>query len=232
LINKSIQIRDLEFRYPQDGFRLRVPQLDIERGEKVALIGRSGCGKTTLAYLIAGILSPTTGRITVGGRDITGLHERERRAFRIASIGFVFQDFELLDYLPARDNLLLPYTVNRTLTLDAAARERANAIAASVGLADKLDRLPAQLSGGERQRLAIARALVTAPKLIIADEPTGNLDPDTASEVVSELLARSADATVLTITHDHSLLPLFDTTIDVGTFSHQPSPADRSPSPV
>jgi putative ABC transport system ATP-binding protein len=214
-----IQIRKLEFSYPGSGFRLKVPELEIGHGQSVALVGRSGCGKTTLASLVAGILTPDSGSVEVAGRSISSLDDAARRAFRIAEIGFVFQDFALLDYLPARENLLLPYSVNRSLKATPDDIKRAETIANSVGLSDKLDRYPSQLSGGERQRLAVARALVTQPALVIADEPTGNLDAETAGEVIAELLTRAGDATVLAVTHDESLLKQFDRVIDVGPYS-------------
>ena len=215
----GIQIRNLEFGYRPGGFRLRVDELDIAGGSRVAFVGRSGCGKTTLAHLIAGIHQPERGEIDVGGERIDRLPEGGRRAFRNSEIGFVFQEFELLDYLRARDNLLLPYAINRSLKRPADADARATELATSVGLADKLDRFPGELSGGERQRLAIARALITSPSLVIADEPTGNLDPETASEVIAELTARTGDATLIAITHDHSLLGEFDQVVDVSEFS-------------
>jgi putative ABC transport system ATP-binding protein len=216
----AVKIENLRFGYPDGGFTLQVDELALDSGQHIALVGRSGCGKTTLANLIAGILVPRAGSVTVAGHPVSSLPDRERRAFRSSEVGFVFQDFALLDYLPVLGNLLLPYTINRAHTATPADRERALDIATSVGLADKLDRHPAQLSGGERQRLAVARALVTEPALVIADEPTGNLDRQTADEVIAELLSRAGDATVIAITHDEGLLPRFDRTVDVSAFSN------------
>lgn len=215
----AVEIVGLRFSYP-GGFRLGVETLTLDRGQHTAFVGRSGCGKTTLANLIAGILTPETGSVRVAGSEVSALGDVGRRTFRSSNIGFVFQDFALLDYLPAIDNLLLPYAINRAHAATAADRERALDIARSVGLADKLGRYPGELSGGERQRLAVARALVTEPALVIADEPTGNLDRQSADEVMDELLARAAGSTLLAITHDEGLLAKFGRVVDVGAFSN------------
>ena len=217
--NPAVEIVGLRFGYP-GGFRLRVDALEVGTGQNTALVGRSGCGKTTLAHLIAGILTPEAGSVSVAGNEVSALGDADRRAFRSSQVGFVFQDFALLDYLPVVGNLLLPYTINRSHRATPADRERALEIASSVGLADKLQRYPGELSGGERQRLAVARALVTSPALVIADEPTGNLDRQTADGVMDELLARASDSTVLAITHDERLLSKFDQAVDVTAFSN------------
>jgi putative ABC transport system ATP-binding protein len=214
-----IDLDNIQFHY-QGGFSLRIPKLRIESGERVALIGSSGCGKTTLAHLIAGILLPEAGRIRVAGNDVTRMAESQRRDYRISTIGFIFQEFELLDYLKAEENILLPYHINRALTFDRGVVERARSLADTVGIADKLGKFPRQLSQGERQRLAICRALVTQPKIVIADEPTGNLDPTTSGEVM-DLIHESVTtkgATFLMITHDHGLLQPFDRVIDLAQF--------------
>lgn len=215
----ALVIENLQFRYPEGDFSLKVDELQVGAGQSAALTGRSGSGKTTLAHLIAGILPIGSGRVRVGKTDLKPLADAERREFRIANIGFIFQDFALLDYLTARDNLMLPFAINRKLKAQPEDHEYAETLASSVGLADKLSRHPAQLSGGERQRLAIARALVTRPQLIIADEPTGNLDRETADTILDEIIKHKADATLLAITHDPSILPRFDQVIDVNAFA-------------
>ncbi len=219
-----ISLSKVAFDYadPASRFSLRVPSLEIARGERVALIGGSGCGKTTLALLLAGIHTPASGEILVDGTAVHRLSETGRRRFRIARIGFIFQEFELLDYLRADDNILLPYRINPALKLDATTRSRVASLADRLGLApEKLQRFPARLSQGERQRVAIARALINEPRILIADEPTGNLDPASAAAVMTLIESEAArlDATFLMITHDHSLLPRFDRTLDVETFS-------------
>ncbi|MDA0813131.1 MAG: ABC transporter ATP-binding protein [Verrucomicrobia bacterium] len=215
-----IEIRDTVFRYPGGDFTLRIDSLDVASAEQVALIGASGCGKTTLAHLVAGIHTAESGTIEVAGKTVHAMNDRERRDFRISNIGFIFQEFELLDYLRARENILLPYHINRTLRLTKAARERAEHLATTVGLADKLHKYPDQLSQGERQRLAICRALVTEPKIVIADEPTGNLDPATSKNVMRLIHdnVRAHSAALLMITHDHGLLAPFDRVIDMKQF--------------
>ncbi len=225
-----IEIENLTFTYAADSFRLHVPSLRVEKGEKVAMIGPSGSGKTTLLHLAAGILSPESGRVAVGGIELSSESEAARRAFRISRIGMIFQEFELLEYLTVRENILLPYRVNRSLRLTRQAREAAGELAKAVGVAEYLRRYPHRLSHGERQRVAICRALVTGPQLIFADEPTGNLDPQTSRAIIDVILhqARAAGATVLTVTHDHSLLDRFDRVIDFEQFLASGKTAEAS----
>ena len=215
-------LRDVSFSYPggegSRPFRLEVEALDLLPGEVAAVIGPSGSGKTTLVHLFAGILVPDRGTVSVGGVRIDSLGDAQRRRERARNVGLVFQEFELLDYLDALDNILVPLRV-RGADCDElrAGRARAEALAASVGIADLLGRPPARLSQGERQRVAIARALVTDPALVLCDEPTGNLDPESASRAVELLIdeSRRRDAALLMVTHDHGLLGRFDRVIDV-----------------
>ena len=215
-----IRVEDLSFSYSSGAFRLRVPQLSLTEGERLAIVGPSGSGKTTLLNLIAGILTPETGCIEVAGTNVSGLPNAARRRFRASHIGFVFQDFALLDYLSARQNILYPYRITPALKLDSAARSRAEALAEACGIGDKLDRHPEALSQGEQQRVAICRALVTQPKLILSDEATGNLDPESKGRILDLLFeqAASAGATVLAVTHDHELLPRFERVIDFAQY--------------
>ena len=214
-----ITVRDVGFGYGT-GFRLAVPAFDLGAEDRVAIVGPSGSGKTTLLNLIAGILTPDSGQITVAGTEVSSLGDTARRAFRASHIGFVFQDFALLDYLPARQNILYPYRITPALTLDAAAKDRAQSLADACGIGDKLDRHPAQLSQGEQQRVAICRALVTQPKLILSDEATGNLDPSSKARILDLLFeqASQAGAAVLAVTHDHELLPRFERVLDFAQF--------------
>lgn len=207
-----MRLRNLHFHYPGQRFGLRIPELAIDRGETLAIVGPSGCGKTTLLRLIAGILESRSGEIVVADQDLTKLDERQRRDFRIRQIGMIFQDFELLDYLTARDNILLPYRVTSALTLDDSARDRATSLAESTGVAHLLDQRPTDLSQGERQRLALCRALVTEPSLILADEPTGNLDPENQRRAVALLCetAKKRQASLIMVTHDPAVLEQFD----------------------
>lgn len=214
-----IEIEDLIFGYG-GGFRLSVPSFSLHEHERLAIVGPSGSGKTTLLNLIAGILAPASGRIEVAGEDVTALSDAGRRRFRASRIGFVFQDFALLDYLTARQNIYYPYRITPALTLDAQVRERAEDLAAACGIGDKLDRHPAQLSQGEQQRVAICRALVTRPRLILSDEATGNLDPDSKARILDLLFEQAAEAgaAVLAVTHDHELLTRFERVLDFAQF--------------
>lgn len=211
-----IEFDDMTFAYAGADFRLHVPAMRIEDGEKVVLIGPSGSGKTTLLHLAAGILLPGTGTIRVDGVELSRKADAARRDFRISRIGLIFQEFELLEYLTVRENILLPYRVNRSLRLDRAVRASVAELADAVGIAGALGRYPNRLSQGERQRVAISRALVTRPPMIFADEPTGNLDPRNSRAIVKLILrqAETSRATVMMVTHDHSLLDRFDRVID------------------
>jgi ABC-type lipoprotein export system ATPase subunit len=215
-----IAIEDLEFTYPRGGFLLRIPELTVPDGTRLAVIGPSGSGKTTFLNLVSGIVAPSRGHVRVDDFEVSAMSDAARRDFRIANIGFVFQDFELLEYLDVYDNILHPYRISRALKLSADVRKRAGDLAAATGLGDKLRRRPQELSHGERQRAAICRALLPDPRLVLADEPTGNLDP-AAKDRTMRLLAdyaKAGQATLVTVTHDHSLLDDFDRVIDFEAF--------------
>ena len=216
-----IHVNALEFYYHKGGFCLNVAELIVEKREKVAVIGSSGSGKTTLLNLIAGIFTPNAGMIRVGDVSINDLNDSRRRDFRITHMGFVFQDFELLDYLNVLDNILHPYRITGALKLDKSVKKRAALLAEEMGIGDKLKRKANDLSQGEKQRAAICRALLPQPELLLADEATGNLDPDNKNRIM-DLLFRSIEdhgATLLAVTHDHELLKRFDRVIDFKGFA-------------
>ena len=219
-----IALSDVAFAYGAGGFSLSIPSFTAKPGERVAVVGPSGSGKTTLLNLIAGIVTPDAGQVDVDGVDIGTASDGARRAFRARTIGFVFQNFALMDYLTGMENVLYPFRVSPALTLDRTVRERAQALADACGIGEKLHRRPAALSQGEQQRVAICRALVTRPKLILADEATGNLDPEAKAAILDVLFARAAEAnaTVLAVTHDHELLPRFDRVVDFADFRGAP----------
>jgi len=215
-----ISVHSIEFHYRYGEFRLSVPEFHVTQGEKVAVIGPSGSGKSTLLNLIAGILTPVRGTVNIGDVQVSGLSDAERRDFRITNIGFVFQDFELLDYLNVLDNIVHPYRITRALKLDKDVRARATMLAEGMGIGNLLKRRPNDLSQGEKQRAAICRALLPHPKVILADEATGNLDPGNKNRIL-DLLFKSAeehDATLLAVTHDYELLKRFDRVVDFQAF--------------
>jgi len=215
-----IEIEGIEFGYPRGDFHLRVAKLRVGAGEKLAVTGPSGSGKTTLLNLVAGIVTPARGTIAVAGEPVSAMSDAQRRAFRITRIGFVFQDFELVEYLSVFDNVLHPYRISNALKLDGAVRQRARVLADRLGIGDKLARGVADLSHGERQRVAICRAVLSRPKVLLADEATGNLDPENKSRILDLLFEEAAEvgATVLAVTHDHALLPRFDRVVDFAGF--------------
>jgi putative ABC transport system ATP-binding protein len=221
-----IEVQGLQFSYPRSDFQLRVPTLDIERGSTVALIGPSGTGKTTLLSLLAGILVPDTGVVRVNGTQVSGLEDRARRDFRLRTAGLVFQEFELLEYLSVLDNILLPYRISRALASTEDVPRRATLLAEQVGIGDKLRRYPGQLSQGERQRVALCRALLPQPPVILADEPTGNLDPanrDRVLELVFDYV-KTRQATFVAVTHEHDLLDRFQRVEDVMALQQEGKP--------
>lgn len=211
-----IELRQLNFAYEKSSFMLQIDHLLFGDGEHVALVGPSGCGKTTLLNILAGVLTPEAGIVQVAGESVSSLSDARRRDFRIRKLGLVFQNFELLDYLDVRDNILLPLRIGKGLSVNNELCGHAEALAERLGIADKLGRHPPRLSQGERQRVAVCRALLLQPSVILADEPTGNLDPANKFVVLDLLLdhARESGATLLTVTHDRELLDRFDHVLD------------------
>jgi putative ABC transport system ATP-binding protein len=174
---------------------------EFQRGEMTAILGKSGSGKSTLLNLISGIDSPDSGQIWVEGQDLTALRERERTLFRRARVGFIFQFFNLIPTLTVGENISLPLELNRVPRAEI--QQKAQSLLDAVGLLDRWKTFPEKLSGGEQQRVALARALIHDPLLILADEPTGNLDEETGAQVMSLLtkLTREQNRTLLMVTH-------------------------------
>ena len=189
--------------------------LEVAAGERVALVGRSGSGKSTLLNLVAGLDHPSEGSIEVMGHDLVALSEAERTTVRRRHIGFVFQSFNLIPTLTVEENVLLP--LDLVGGLDRATRDRAVARLAALGLGDRRDSFPDVLSGGEQQRVAIARALAHGPRLLLADEPTGNLDEATAETVLEMLIAgvRETGVSLLVATHSQRVAALADRVLGV-----------------
>ena len=200
-----LRFHDLSKSYFEGDVRRVVLQnahAEFRPGEVTAVLGRSGSGKSTLLNLISGIDAPDSGQVWVDGRDLTALSERERTLFRRARIGFIFQFFNLIPTLTVGENVSLPLELNRVPRPQA--RHKAQQLLDEVGLLDRWATFPEKLSGGEQQRVALARALVHDPLLILADEPTGNLDEETGAQMLSLLsrLARQEGRTLLMVTHN------------------------------
>lgn len=179
--------------------------VDFHRGQSVAIVGKSGCGKSTLLHILAGIDLPTSGQVYVEGRNLAALDDEARTILRRQFIGLIFQAFNLLPNISARDNVALPLVLDGCAQGDAASR--ATSALERVGLKQRIEHLPSRMSGGEQQRVAIARALVTEPKLLLADEPTGNLDSEN-SRLVTRLLyelCAEHNMAMLIVTHDLSV---------------------------
>jgi putative ABC transport system ATP-binding protein len=200
-----VEIRNLTKYYQRGGQTIPVLvdiDLDVRLGDYLALMGPSGSGKSTLLNLIAGIDKPSGGTIKVGGVDIARLSEADLAAWRAAHVGFVFQFYNLMPVLTAFENIELPLLLAALSRYER--RERVNVALALVGLTDRAEHYPGELSGGQQQRVAIARALITDPTLIVADEPTGDLDRTTGEEILGllERLNRELGKTILLVTHD------------------------------
>ena len=178
--------------------------LSIEKGELAALMGASGSGKSTLMNILGCLDHPTSGEYWLDGRDISGASANERATLRNELIGFVFQNFNLLARTSAVENVMMPLNYAPHAVLESEMRQRAEALLKLVGLEDRMDHQPSQLSGGQQQRVAIARALVNRPRLLLADEPTGNLDSRTSEEILQMFrrLNESEGLTVILVTHD------------------------------
>lgn len=185
----------------------------INAGERVGIKGPSGSGKTTLLHILAGLDTPTRGRVHLGGRTLTGASERQRAAHRLRTVGIVFQRFHLLPALSARANVALPLVQLGYSKRER--RDRAMELLERVGLGDRATHKPGELSGGEQQRVAIARALVTDPLLLVADEPTGELDTDTAARILDLLADITDDRAVVIASHDEQALDITDRIIEL-----------------
>ncbi len=212
-----IDITQLRYTYPGSSFTLEIERFIAHPGERLAITGPSGCGKTTLLRLATGLLRPLSGSVRVGGEELDTFNDAALRALRIKRFGSIPQELDLLDYLSTEDNIFLPFHINPALPLSPEFHKEGARLTEALGLAHKGTRYPHQLSQGERQRVAIARSLITRPEILVADEPTGNLDGQTARQVL-DLIGQLIDqrqTTFLMVTHDLSLLDFFDRRVDL-----------------
>lgn len=194
---------------------LRGVDITIKKGEVVAIVGPSGCGKTTLLNIFGALDAPTAGRIYVDGKDLRKMNEKQLASFRREKIGFIFQNFNLINTLTARENIELPMRINglRSSTI----RERSDDLIAAVGLKNREDHRPDQLSGGEQQRVAFAVALGNDPEIVLADEPTGELDSETGKEIMTIFreLSKQMGKTEVIVTHDQRISRMADRTLKI-----------------
>lgn len=207
-----IHLTDIEFSYPQTKMLLNIPEFHLERGKRAVVIGPSGCGKTTFLHIVAGILKPIRGKVLIDNTELQRAGDAFSRNFRISKIGFIFQNFELIEYLNVQQNILFPYSINHSLKMTSQVLQELQTLLQQMQIASKIHEYPHHLSQGEQQRVCIARALITNAPLILADEPTGNLDPHStrmAMETI-ENICRQRGTTLLMVTHDYSLLSRFD----------------------
>ena len=202
-----IATKDLSVSF-SEGEGISYRDLVFEEGRSYVLLGASGCGKSTLLNMLAGIISPSTGTIHIGAREMTSVAQREKDAFRIAHIGYIFQDFKLIEDMTVEDNISI-------LRLEKVDISHMDELLDELGILKLKKRKVARLSGGEKQRVAIARALVKQPDIILADEPTGNLNYTIGRKIMEELIKASKGRTLICVTHDDRLAELFDEVLDM-----------------
>ena len=207
-----VSVQSLCKSVPEAGQFLQIRDnvsFSLEQGRSLAIVGASGSGKSTLLGLMAGLDTPTKGKVTLAGQSLFDMNEEGRAAFRAAHVGFVFQSFQLLDHLTALENVSLPLELARVRNV----RSLAADMLVKVGLGDRLNHFPRTLSGGEQQRVALARAFVAKPALIFADEPTGSLDAQTGERIIALMfdLQKNSGSTLILVTHDEALAARCDT---------------------
>ena len=207
-----IQTRNLLARF-SEGAAIRYADLNFEAGASYVLLGASGCGKSTLLNMIAGVLTPTDGAVSVNGEVINAWPQRRRDAFRIREVGYVYQDFKLIENMTVQDNI----DILRLEHVDTSGKD---ALLNRLGILPMKKRRVRSLSGGEKQRVAIARSLIKSPNIILADEPTGNLNYETGRDVMQQLLENTGDGTLIVVTHDDRLAPMFDHVLDMNAIAH------------
>lgn len=199
-----LEVKDLSRVFRQgdsDIYAVNHLNFSVESGEMVAIVGQSGSGKTTLLNLIGGIDKPDTGQVLLDEQNVHSLSDKESAKLRRQKIGYIYQDFKLLPILTAKENILLPATLDGRKT----PTHQVSALADRLGIGNRLNHLPSQMSGGQRQRVAIARALINQPSILLADEPTGNLDKASAHEILEVLLKLNHEGnTILLVTHEES----------------------------
>lgn len=212
-----IHCKNIRFSYPDEQFVLAVNDLRIDASDRVAVIGPSGGGKTTFIHLLAGILTPNEGSISLDDLNLNDFKPSELQDIRIAKMGLVFQEFKLIEYLSVYENILLPFRINAVLKMNEIVKSRAKELAEMVGLGAKLHKFPNKMSQGERQRIALCRALISEPSVLFCDEPTANLD-QVNRDIIMEVLIKYAEKNnipLVVVTHDPELLSLFNRIIDI-----------------
>ena len=209
-----LSIKNLAFKHDNSLFELSVEDWEVQAGSRCMITGSSGSGKTTLLQLIAGNLMPSTGEIKVSGNTITDLNDKQRRSFRLQTLGLIFQDFRLFPYLTTAENILLPFKLSK---LDASTEPWCAELAESLGISQLLSQQAGVLSRGEQQRVAICRALATKPRCILADEPTASVDSvcrDAILDILCEY-CESHEATLILTSHDLSIRNRFNEVVDI-----------------
>ena len=202
-----IEVKSISKQFPNET-AINYKDIVFETGKSYMLLGASGCGKSTLLNMIAGILSPTSGSIIIDGKDMTHLSQKEKDYFRINNIGYIFQDFKQITEMTVADNINI-------LKIEHVKTDNMNGVLEDLQIADKKNKKVKNLSGGERQRVAIARAIVKMPDIILADEPTGNLNFAIGEAVIKQLVEISKGKTLIAVTHDERLAKYFDVTLDI-----------------